>query len=156
MNPQTFFKNKSNIYYLEDGKIVRCFVSKVDDAGYTLQHFDDKRTEVFCAHGEERVFYKSVRSASKAKIFNDDPFKLDFVCSKIGSKLFYMRIDHEKETAFMEKCKITDVQDDVSNHTRIYTLQPYGKTDTFQVSGSHDYSFFDDGHSGGGARRGRK
>ncbi len=116
----------------------------MDNTGYTLQHFDDKRTEVFCAHSEERSFYKNVRSASKAKLFNDDAFKLDFVRSKIGSKLFYMRIDHEKETAFMEKCKITDVQDDIPNHTRIYTHQPRGKTDTFQVSGSHDYLFFND------------
>jgi hypothetical protein len=87
---------------------------------------------------------------------NDDVFKLDFIRSKIGNRLFYMRTDDEKETAYMEKCKITDVQDDVSNYTSIYTLQPNGKTDTFQVRGSNEFVFFHDGESGGGARRGRK
>jgi hypothetical protein len=156
MDPLKLSKSKANIYYLQDDKIVRCFVSEVNDAGYTLQHFDENRERVFCAHGEHRVFYKSVRNATKAKLFNDDLFKLDFIRSKVGSSVSYLMADHEKETAHMEKCKITEIQDDVSNHTRIYTLQPYGKPKPFQVSGSDEYVFFNDSETVHEKRRRRK
>ncbi len=63
MDPLTLSKNKNNIHYLQDDKIVRC--------------------------------------ASRAKLLNDDTFKLDFICSKIESKLFYLKTDENKETSYM-------------------------------------------------------
>jgi hypothetical protein len=146
MDPLTLSKKKTNVYYLEDNMVVRCFVSEVNDHGYTLEHFDEEHTKIFCTHGEERVFYKNVRSASRAKLLNDDIFKLDFIREKVGRKLFYLKED-DKGQRYVEKCKIKEIHDDAPNQTRIYTLQPNGEASCFQVSGSNEFVFFSDANA---------